>query len=58
MQDDFEKDGVVVVPGFASPEEVKGMKDRMAELIATWDPSESKVESPNSPFACLPFISV
>mmetsp|Transcript_5294 Transcript_5294/g.12740 ORF Transcript_5294/g.12740 Transcript_5294/m.12740 type:complete len:399 (+) Transcript_5294:56-1252(+) len=38
----FNRDGVVVVPGFCSAEEVAGMKKRMQELIDAWDPSESK----------------
>eukprot|EP00961_Rhodomonas_salina_P100128 1346643-Rhodomonas_salina.2 len=53
----FNRDGVVVVPGFCSAEEVAGMKKRMqvappsspdafgisgVELIDAWDPSESK----------------
>ena len=40
--DTFTRDGVVVLPQFASLEEVCGMKRRMAELIDAWDPAEAK----------------
>ena len=44
-QENFDRDGFIVLPGFASPEEATGMKARMTELIEAWDPAESKVWS-------------
>ena len=34
----FHRDGVALVPGFASGEECEEMMGRMAELIDAWDP--------------------
>ncbi|KAJ1486446.1 hypothetical protein T484DRAFT_1943449 [Baffinella frigidus] len=38
----FERDGIIVIRQFASPEEVAGMKGQMAALIDAWDPADSK----------------
>ena len=39
--DYFNANGVGIVRNFATPEEVKGMIDRMGELVEEWDPKSS-----------------
>mmetsp|Transcript_38832 Transcript_38832/g.86771 ORF Transcript_38832/g.86771 Transcript_38832/m.86771 type:complete len:396 (+) Transcript_38832:71-1258(+) len=42
QEDDFARDGLLVIPGFATPEEVDGMMARMSELVGQWDPYSAK----------------
>ena len=41
----FERDGVGVVPNFATPEECRALMDRMAVLVEGWDPENPEEES-------------
>lgn len=34
----FERDGYLVIPGFASPEDLAALRSRMDELVAGFDP--------------------
>jgi len=41
LKDDFERDGFLLVKGFASRDECKGLQGRMHELIGKWDPDQT-----------------
>mmetsp|Transcript_10794 Transcript_10794/g.26927 ORF Transcript_10794/g.26927 Transcript_10794/m.26927 type:complete len:363 (-) Transcript_10794:88-1176(-) len=41
LKADFERDGYLLIKGFASAAECSAMKDRMQELIGKWDPDKT-----------------